>query len=163
MYCINCGQQVDDKAVICPHCGVPIATIPAATPIPPTPQPMPYAAAPQPMPYQPVAQPMPYAPVPPPPMPAQHAQKAENTLAIVGFILAFFVPIAGLICSIMGHKKAKREGAANGGLAIAGIVISAVSLATIVLAVLYYLFIILLMFSIIWSYPPAVSTVLFLL
>lgn len=23
MYCRNCGQQIDDQAVICPHCGVP--------------------------------------------------------------------------------------------------------------------------------------------
>ena len=23
-YCTNCGKQVDPKAVICPHCGVPL-------------------------------------------------------------------------------------------------------------------------------------------
>ena len=23
MYCKNCGTQLDDRAVICPHCGVP--------------------------------------------------------------------------------------------------------------------------------------------
>ena len=23
MFCKNCGQEIDDKAVICPHCGVP--------------------------------------------------------------------------------------------------------------------------------------------
>ena len=23
MYCTNCGKQIDDKAVICVHCGVP--------------------------------------------------------------------------------------------------------------------------------------------
>lgn len=22
-YCMNCGKQLDDRAVICPHCGVP--------------------------------------------------------------------------------------------------------------------------------------------
>ncbi len=22
MYCKNCGQQIDDRAVVCPHCGV---------------------------------------------------------------------------------------------------------------------------------------------
>lgn len=22
MYCQNCGQQIDDKAIVCPHCGV---------------------------------------------------------------------------------------------------------------------------------------------
>ena len=23
MYCKNCGQQIDDNAVVCPHCGAP--------------------------------------------------------------------------------------------------------------------------------------------
>ena len=24
MYCNNCGEQIDDKAVVCPKCGVPV-------------------------------------------------------------------------------------------------------------------------------------------
>lgn len=24
MYCGNCGKEIDDKAVVCPHCGVPV-------------------------------------------------------------------------------------------------------------------------------------------
>lgn len=24
MYCKNCGEQIDDKAVVCPKCGVPV-------------------------------------------------------------------------------------------------------------------------------------------
>ena len=28
MYCKNCGKQIDDKAVICVHCGVAVAEIP---------------------------------------------------------------------------------------------------------------------------------------
>ena len=24
MYCKNCGKELDDKAAICPHCGVPL-------------------------------------------------------------------------------------------------------------------------------------------
>ena len=24
MYCPNCGEQIDDKAVVCPKCGVPV-------------------------------------------------------------------------------------------------------------------------------------------
>ena len=27
-YCKNCGQQIDDAAVICPHCGVPQSNTP---------------------------------------------------------------------------------------------------------------------------------------
>lgn len=29
MYCKNCGKEIDDKAVICVHCGVSVAEIPA--------------------------------------------------------------------------------------------------------------------------------------
>ncbi len=25
MYCPNCGQEIDDKAVVCPKCGVPVS------------------------------------------------------------------------------------------------------------------------------------------
>lgn len=28
MYCKNCGQQIDDKAVICIHCGVAVQELP---------------------------------------------------------------------------------------------------------------------------------------
>lgn len=27
MYCNNCGKEIDDKAYICPHCGVKTKTI----------------------------------------------------------------------------------------------------------------------------------------
>ena len=26
MFCQNCGKEIDDKAVICPHCGVPVTS-----------------------------------------------------------------------------------------------------------------------------------------
>lgn len=48
-----------------------------------------------------------------------------NTIAIVGFILSFFVALAGLICSIIGYQNAKK-GAPYKGLSVAGIIISAV-------------------------------------
>ena len=57
--------------------------------------------------------------------------KKDNTLAIVGFILSFFIPIAGLICSIIGYKRSKNEGLEGKNLALAGIIISAVSLGII--------------------------------
>lgn len=50
-----------------------------------------------------------------------------NTLAIVGFILSFFVAIAGLIVSIIGLKKSKEINSGK-GLSIAGIVISSISM-----------------------------------
>ena len=27
MYCQNCGEQIDDKAVVCPKCGMPVRKI----------------------------------------------------------------------------------------------------------------------------------------
>ena len=82
MFCKNCGTQIDDKAVICPHCGVP-----------------------------------------------QEAQKEEsNVLAIVGFILSFFIAVAGLVCSILGLKKAPELGGKGRGLAMAGLIISIICL-----------------------------------
>ena len=48
-----------------------------------------------------------------------------NTFAIVGFILSFFMPLLGLIFSIIGLNKVK-ECNSGKGLAVAGIIISAV-------------------------------------
>ena len=28
MFCANCGKEIDDRAVICPHCGVPVTQPP---------------------------------------------------------------------------------------------------------------------------------------
>lgn len=53
---------------------------------------------------------------------------SNNSLAITGFILSFFIPIAGLIVSIMGLKKAKQIHDNGKGFAIAGIIISSIFL-----------------------------------
>ncbi len=59
------------------------------------------------------------------PVSAPAPTSITNTFAIVGFILAFFFPLLGLIFSIIGLNKVK-ECNSGRGLAIAGIVISAV-------------------------------------
>ena len=64
------------------------------------------------------------------------AAKKTNVLAIVGFVLSFFIPIAGLICSILGMKKASEFGGKGHGLALAGVIISAVSMAIILIVVI---------------------------
>lgn len=97
MFCKNCGNEVDNNAVVCPHCGVQLK--------------------------QPEAE-----------KPATSGEMC--TLAIVGFILSFFISIAGLICSIIGYKKCKNENLKGSGFAIAGIIISALSM------VLYVVYII---------------------
>lgn len=59
-------------------------------------------------------------------MPVQQQPTRSNNVAIVGFIFAFFIPLVGLICSIIGVNNAKNCGGSGKGLAIAGIIISIV-------------------------------------
>ncbi len=56
----------------------------------------------------------------------QQESNETNTIAIVGFVLSFFITIAGLICSIIGLVKSNEYGGKGKGLAIAGIIISVV-------------------------------------
>ncbi len=65
--------------------------------------------------------------------------KETNVLAIVGFVFSFLVALVGLICSILGYRKAKQEGLGYSGLALAGIIISAVSMALAFLWVVFVL------------------------
>lgn len=103
MYCKNCGQEINDKAVFCIHCGCAVEQA------------------------------------------EQPKQETKtNTLAIVGFILSFLIPLAGLICSVLGFKRANRElDGAQKGLAVAGTVISSVLLLAeiicIILAIIFWI------------------------
>lgn len=91
MYCKNCGNEINENAVVCIHCG---------------------CATEQQNQIQ-----------------TKVSQK-NNVIAIVGFVLSFFIALAGLICSIIGYKNADRDYNGNGkGFALAGTIISAVSLA----------------------------------
>ena len=73
------------------------------------------------------------------PSQTQKSNGEENAIGLVGFILSFFVTIAGLICSIIGYKKARDEGAKYKGLSLAGIIISSVSIGMGVLAILFWI------------------------
>ncbi|MGI8687258.1 MAG: DUF4190 domain-containing protein [Thermomicrobiales bacterium] len=86
---------------------------PGYTPQPPYGQPPPYGQSPYGQ--QPYGQP-------------PYTQAKMNTLALVGFILSFFISVVGLILSIIGLIQIN---GANGmqkgkGLAIAGIIIGAI-------------------------------------
>ena len=70
---------------------------------------------------------------------AEPTEEKSNVLAIVGFVLSFFIAIAGLICSIIGYKNAPQYSGKGKGLALAGIIISAVSMAIVFI----YVFIVL--------------------
>lgn len=115
MYCRNCGREIDEHAAFCKHCGTPVASTQA---VPPAGRAQTYTATPV-------------------------GGEETNTLAIVGFILAFFVLIAGLVCSILGYKNAYKYGGKEKELAVAGIVISAVLMGIAVLSLLIYLVVLL--------------------
>ncbi len=97
MYCNNCGNQIDDNAAVCIHCGAPTQNF-----------------------SQPAQQ--------------QQQQPAQsNTMALVGFILAFLMPLIGLILSIIGLKRAPEYNGNGKGLATAGIIIGAIE--TLIVAI----------------------------
>lgn len=67
------------------------------------------------------------------------AVQKTNTLAIVGFILSFFIAIAGLVCSIIARKQCYERGEGGASLALAGIIISIVSIAIVFLYIIIVL------------------------
>ena len=81
MFCKNCGKEIANDAAFCPYCGTKIKCENSYSN---TINASPYTYAPQPAP-----------------------KDTSNTIAIVGFVLSFFFCLAGLICSIIGYKKAK--------------------------------------------------------
>lgn len=60
-------------------------------------------------------------------MTQQTTLQKNSPLVITGFIFAFFMPIVGLILSIIGLAKQRKTGAPT-GLAVAGVVISSIAL-----------------------------------
>lgn len=54
-------------------------------------------------------------------------EKKGNGVAIAGFVLSFFIPLVGLILSIVGAKKSKETNSGK-GLSIAGIILSSIGL-----------------------------------
>jgi len=148
MYCSNCGNEINDNAVVCIHCGAAVDTeyfeknnpenknIYCAQPAYNRPNQK----------FQPVYQ----------AEPAEQPKK-ENTIAIVGFIFAFLVPLVGIICSAIGYKRAKNENGEHKELALAGLIISIVREAIAVLVVFIYLFVILFALGIAGSIAGAVA------
>jgi Domain of unknown function (DUF4190) len=86
--------------------------VPESTPEP-TPEPTPAAYAP---PAAPAYSAAPgYGAVP--------AAPRTNVLAIVGFILSFFVTVAGIVVSFIALSQIKRTGEGGHGLALAGVIL----------------------------------------
>jgi|HubBroStandDraft_5_1064220.scaffolds.fasta_scaffold532758_2 hypothetical protein len=68
----------------------------------------------------------PVAPVPPAAPAYAPAGPRTNVLAIVGFILAFVVTLAGIIVSAIALKQIKQTGEGGHGLALAGVILGIV-------------------------------------
>lgn len=57
------------------------------------------------------------------------APQRTDVTAVLGLVFAFLVPIVGLVLSIIGLNRTKRDGTAGRGLALAGLIISIVFIA----------------------------------
>lgn len=96
-FCTNCGNELDDRAIMCPKCGIALTqTV------------------------------------------ANSGQTQSNGMAIAGFVLSFFIPLLGLIFSILGLKRSKETN--NGkGLSTAGIIISCITMViTIIMGIISF-------------------------
>ena len=74
----------------------------------------------------------------------QHIKPNQtNTMAIVGLVLAFTFPAAGIVVSIIALSQIAKTGEDGRGLALAGLVISIVSVVMFILFLAIWLFFIL--------------------
>ena len=68
----------------------------------------------------------------------QPVDQRWNNLCIVGFVLAFFIPLAGLIISIVAMVQINKSGERSKGMAVAGIIVSAaIMLINIIIVMLF--------------------------
>jgi uncharacterized membrane protein len=73
--------------------------------------------------------------------PVYYAPRPTNTLAIVAFVLAFFVSIAAIICGYIALGQIRRTGEGGHGLALAAVILGWVSIAlSIIIVIVYFLF-----------------------
>jgi Ca2+/H+ antiporter len=85
---------------------------------------------------QPVMQPtQPVMSMPAQPMPGTAVENPGKNMGVAGLVLAFFMPIIGLIVSIIGLKKSKAANQSN-GLALAGIIVSIINTILIVIGII---------------------------
>lgn len=75
----------------------------------------------------------------PQPTPAYAPVRGSNTMAILGLVFAFIMPILGLIFSILGLNKAKEMQGEGHGLALAGLIISIVEMAISLIVIIVWI------------------------
>ena len=122
MYCQNCGKEIDDKAVVCPNCGVGVGnyftqheeTINIFAVIG---------------------------------FVLSFLSVIDEILCFilgykmakfVGYIFALFIAMAGLICSIIGCKNLAQLKGNGKGWAMAGIIINSVSIVIALICIIIF-------------------------
>lgn len=107
-YCAHCGSELFEEAVVCPKCGCQVRDFN-------------FNATNQEAKNENTT--------------SKSAQKKTNTMALVGFILSFIIPLLGLIFSCIGKNQLAQNPEEEGEtLAKAGIIISAIALGLSVLS-----------------------------
>ncbi|MDE6029503.1 MAG: zinc-ribbon domain-containing protein [Clostridiales bacterium] len=127
MFCTQCGTQLDDDSKFCYKCGKPthlaeqkdqVAAKDDYDPFAPlTPTQNAYAPPQQ---YQ------------QPPQQNNAPAASESNFGLIGFILAFFFPILGIVFSLIGMTQKK-----NVGLATAGFIISLLFIVLAIVAIVF--------------------------
>lgn len=112
MFCKVCGKEINDEAVICPHCGCSVKEIPVTA--------VDNGVAGE--------------------KKKVNAMSITGfVLSLVSLLIALFgtVAVVGLILSIIGLVQCNQKGERLKGLAIAGIIVSAASLLYTVIVLVY--------------------------
>lgn len=69
----------------------------------------------------------------------QRVKREGNPLAVIGFIMVFFVTIAGLVSSIIAYRRCKENpNLQDKGLSLAGIIIGAIKLGLFAVYLILY-------------------------
>lgn len=89
----------------------------------------PIGASPQPQNSQVPQQPASYATYTTPQAPQPAVPQKTNTLALLGLVLTFFMPLVGLVLSIIGLNQIKKGEGSGKKFAVAGIVVSSIWIA----------------------------------
>ena len=121
-YCTNCGEKVEEYYNVCPRCGTSLKNNKFVSEDNQYRRSNSYSST---------------SDINNDKRKSSEGESSSDTFAIVGFVLTFFVPIVGLILSILGLKSTK-----NKGFAIAGVILNSIIVLFTVIIILFYISII---------------------
>ena len=121
-YCTNCGEKVEEYYNVCPRCGTSLKNNKFVSEDNQYRRSNSYSSTSE---------------INDDKRKSSEGESSSDTFAIVGFVLTFFVPIVGLILSILGMKSTK-----NKGFAIAGVILNSIIVLFTIIIILFYISII---------------------